>query len=229
MTVGYLLGLDDFGSLVDLAVHRILVSDEVVTTKFRLGAPGGGSTPRAAGAGRGRSTHRADGAGLGASDPLLEEPDLRQHDCAEGTARPMADPEQAPSTAPTSSRSVSGSTSSPSSCSGSCGARRPPTHRLASLCRCIQGVRIHWPPCTISTHGRALDLATKWACSADLSREGLPSRREERPVMSRSTSTVRLTCVALGRRANGWPIGHHEELSKLLDTAQVVNVCRWAS
>jgi len=121
----------------------------------------------------------------------------------------MADPEQAPSTAPTSSRSVSGSTSSPSSCSGSCGARRPPTHRLASLCRCIQGVRIHWPPCTISTHGRALDLATKWACSADLSREGLPSRREERPVMSRSTSTVRLTCVALGRRANGWPIGHH--------------------
>jgi hypothetical protein len=103
------------------------------------------------------------------------------------------------------------------------------THRLASLCRCIQGVRIHWPPCTISTHGRALDLATKWACSADLSREGLPSRREERPVMSPSTSTVRLTCVALGRRANGWPIGHHEELSKLLDTAQVVNVCRWAS
>ncbi len=39
MTVGYLLGLDDFGSLVDLAVHRILVSDEVAATKFRLGAP----------------------------------------------------------------------------------------------------------------------------------------------------------------------------------------------
>ena len=168
MTVGYLLGLDDFGALVDLAVHRILVSDEVAATRFCLGAPGGGSTPRAAGAGRGRSTHRADGAGLGASDPLLEEPDLRQHDRAEGTARPMADPEQAPSTAPTSSRSVSGSTSSPSSCSGSCGPRRSPTGSR----RCAAASRrcaYPWPPCTIAPHRAAprraaLELATKWAC-----------------------------------------------------------------
>src|SRR6476469_6733102 len=94
MTVAYLLRLGDFGSLVDLAVYRILASDEVAATKFRLGAPGGGSTPRAAGAGRGRSTHRADGARLGASDPLLEEPDLRQQDRAEGTARPVADPDR---------------------------------------------------------------------------------------------------------------------------------------
>ncbi len=181
MTVGCLLGLDDFGSLVDLAVHRILVSNEVAATKFRLGAPGGGSTPRAAGAGRGWPTRRADGAGLGASDPLLEEPDLRQHDRAEGTARPMADPEQAPSTAPTSSRSVSGSTNSPGSCSSSCGARRPPTgsRRCAAASRrCVS----RGPPCTISTHDSALDLATEWACSADLERPAEDRQRSRRVV-----------------------------------------------
>jgi hypothetical protein len=39
MAVDSLVGLDDFGSLVELAVQRILVSDEVAATKFRSGAP----------------------------------------------------------------------------------------------------------------------------------------------------------------------------------------------
>lgn len=39
MAADSLVELDDFGSLVDLAVQRILVSDEVAATKFRSGAP----------------------------------------------------------------------------------------------------------------------------------------------------------------------------------------------
>src|SRR4051812_37458503 len=39
MAVDSLVGLDGFGSLVDLAVQRILVSDDVAATKFRSGAP----------------------------------------------------------------------------------------------------------------------------------------------------------------------------------------------
>jgi chorismate mutase len=43
------------------------------------------------------------------------------------------------------------------------------THRLASLCRRLQEVRI--PVAAVhhldALHRRALDLATEWACSAD--------------------------------------------------------------
>jgi hypothetical protein len=39
MAVDPLVGPDGFGSLVDLIVQRILVSDEVAATKFRSGAP----------------------------------------------------------------------------------------------------------------------------------------------------------------------------------------------
>jgi hypothetical protein len=39
MAVDSLVGPGGFGSLVDLAVQRILVSDEVAVTKFRSGAP----------------------------------------------------------------------------------------------------------------------------------------------------------------------------------------------
>src|ERR1700712_1553959 len=39
MAADSLVELDDFGSLVDLAVQRILVSDEVAATKYRSGAP----------------------------------------------------------------------------------------------------------------------------------------------------------------------------------------------
>jgi hypothetical protein len=39
MAVDSLVGPGGFGSLVDLAVQCILVSDEVAVTKFRSGAP----------------------------------------------------------------------------------------------------------------------------------------------------------------------------------------------
>jgi hypothetical protein len=41
MAADSLVELDDFGSLVDLAVQRILVSDEVAATKFRCEQPTG--------------------------------------------------------------------------------------------------------------------------------------------------------------------------------------------
>jgi chorismate mutase-like protein len=111
MTVGYLLVLDDFGSLVDLAVHRILVSDEVAATKFRLGAPAEDLLrERQVLAEAGRRTVQM-GLDWELAIRFLRSQIYASKIVQRGLlARGQAHPEQAPSTDLTSSRSVSGST-----------------------------------------------------------------------------------------------------------------------
>jgi chorismate mutase len=169
MAVDSLVGLDDFGSLVDLAVQRILVSDEVAATKFRSGAPVEDLLRERqvlAEAGR-----RAVQMGV---DWELAIRFLRSQMYASKIvqwgmlARWQAHPEQAPSTAPDLQSirerldELTEQLLEQLRCTQA-------THRLTSLCRRLQDVRI--PVAAVhhldALHRRALDLATGWACSAD--------------------------------------------------------------
>jgi chorismate mutase len=169
MAVDSLVGLDDFGSLVELAVQRILVSDEVAATKVRSGAPVEDLLRERqvlAEAGR-----RAVQMGL---DRELAIRFLRSQTYASKIvqrgllARWQAHPEQAPSTAPDLQSirerldELTEQLLEQLRCTQA-------THRLASLCRRLQEVRI--PVAAVhhldALHRRALDLATEWACSAE--------------------------------------------------------------
>jgi chorismate mutase len=169
MAVDSLVGLDDFGSLVDLAVQRILVSDEVAATKFHSGAPVQDllrERRMLAEAGR-----RAVQMGL---DRELAIRFLRSQIYASKIvqsgllARWQAHPEQAPSTAPDlqSIRERLDQLDEQLLDRLRC---TQATHRLASLYRRLQEMRI--PVAAVhhldALHRHALDLATEWACSAD--------------------------------------------------------------
>jgi chorismate mutase len=169
MAADSLVESDDFGSLVDLAVQRILVSDEVAATKFRSGTPVE-DLPRErqvlAEAGR-----RAVQMGL---DGELAARFLRSQIYASKIvqrgmlARWEAHPEEVPSTAPDLESirdrldELTEQLLEQLRCTQA-------THRLASLCRRLQEVRI--PVAAVhrldALHRRALDLATEWACSAE--------------------------------------------------------------
>src|SRR3954452_11237399 len=161
--------LDDFGSLVDLAVQRILVSDEVAATKFRSGAPVEDLLRERqvlAEAGR-----RSVQLGL---DRELAIRFLRSQIYASKIvqsgllARWQAHPEQAPSTAP-DLQSIRERLDQLDEQLLEQLRRTRATHRLASLCR--RPLEGHIPlgalPHLDALHRRALAPATEWACSAE--------------------------------------------------------------
>ena len=169
MAADSLVESDDFGSLVDLAVQRILVSDEVAATKFRSGTPVEDLLRERqvlAEAGR-----RAVQMGL---DGELAVRFLRSQIYASKIvqrgmlARWEAHPEEVPSTAPDLESirdrldELTEQLLEQLRCTQA-------THRPASLCRRLQEVRI--PVAAAhhldALHRRALDLATEWACSAE--------------------------------------------------------------
>jgi chorismate mutase len=160
---------DDFGSLVDLAVQRILVSDEVAANKFHSGAPVEDllrERQMLAEAGR-----RAVQLGM---DPELairfvsSQIDASKIVQSGLLARWQAHPEQAPSTAPDLQSirerldQLDEQLLDQPRCSRS-------THRLASLCRRLPEVRM--PVAAVhhldALHRHALVPATEWACSAE--------------------------------------------------------------
>ena len=165
MVADSLVEPDDFGSLVDLAVQRILVSDEVAATKFRSGAPVEDLLRERqvlAEAGR-----RAVQLGL---DQELAIRFVRSQIYASKIvqsgllARWQAHPEQAPSTTPDlqSIRERLDQLDEQLR-------RTRATHRLASLCRRLRELRI--PVAAAhhldTLHHRALIPATEWPCSAE--------------------------------------------------------------
>jgi chorismate mutase-like protein len=169
MAADSLVELDDFGSLVDLAVQRILVSDEVAATKFRSGVPVEDLLREQqvlAEAGR-----RAVRMGL---DQELAIRFLRSQIYASKIvqsgllARWQTHPEEAPSTAPDLQSirerldQLDEQLLEQLRCTQA-------THRLASLCRRLHEVRI--PVAAVhnldALHRRAIAPAIEWACSAE--------------------------------------------------------------
>jgi chorismate mutase len=162
------VGPDHFGALVDLAVQRILVSDDVAATKFRSGAPVEDllrERRMLAEAGR-----RAVQMGL---DRELAIRFLRGQICASKIvqrgllARWQAHPEEVPSTARDIQSIRERLDELTDQLLGELRCAQA-THRLASLCR-LQELRT--PVAAVhhldALHRRALDLATEWACSAE--------------------------------------------------------------
>jgi chorismate mutase len=160
---------DDFGSLVDLAVQRILVSDEVAATKFRSGAPVEDLLRERqvlAEAGR-----RAAQLGL---DQELAIRFVRSQIYASKIvqsgllARWQAHPEQAPSTTPDLQSIRERLDQLDEQLLEQLRCARA-THRLASLCRRLRELRI--PVAAAhhldALHHRALIPATEWPCSAE--------------------------------------------------------------
>ena len=169
MAADSLVEPDDFGSLVDLAVQRILVSDEVAATKFRSGAPVEDLLRERqvlAEAGR-----RAVQLGL---DQELAIRFVRSQIYASKIvqsgllARWQAHPEQAPSTTPDLQSIRERLDQLDEQLLEQLRCTRA-THRLASLCRRLRDLRI--PVAAAhhldALHHRALIPATEWPCSAE--------------------------------------------------------------
>jgi chorismate mutase len=159
---------DDFGSLVDLAVQRILVSDDVAATKFRTGAPVEDLLRERQVLAEAR--RRAVQLGL---DQELATSFVRSQIYASKIvqsgllARWRTHPEQAPSTPP-DLQSIRSRIDQLDERLLEELRRTRATHRLASLCRRLREVRI--PVAAVhhldALHRRALASATEWACSA---------------------------------------------------------------
>ncbi|HZE00884.1 MAG TPA: gamma subclass chorismate mutase AroQ [Pseudonocardiaceae bacterium] len=169
MAADSLVEPDDFGSLVDLAVQRILVSDEVAATKFRSGAPVEDLLRERqvlAEAGR-----RAVQLGL---DQELAIRFLRSQIYASKIvqsgllARWQAHPEQAPSTTPDLQSIRERLDQLDEQLLEQLRCARG-THRLASLCHRLRELRI--PVAAAhhldTLHHRALIPATEWPCWAE--------------------------------------------------------------
>ena len=168
MAVDSLLGLDNVGSLVDLAVQRILVSDEVATTKFHSGAPV--EDPLRERQVLAEAGRRAVRMGL---DRELAIRFVRSQIYASRIvqsgllARWQAHPEQAPPTT-ADLPSIRARLDELTERLLEQLRHTQATHRLAAPCRRLREMRT--PVAAAhhldALHRRALDLATEWACSA---------------------------------------------------------------
>lgn len=162
--------LDDFGSLVDLAVQRILVSDDVAATKYRSGAPVEDLL---------RERQVLAEAGRRAAQMGLDrEFAIRffrsQIDASKVVQRGMlarwqAHPEEAPSTSP-DLQSIRERLDELTDQLLEQLRSTQVARRHTSLCR----IRLHEARVPVAAvhhldalHRRALDLATEWICSAD--------------------------------------------------------------
>jgi chorismate mutase len=162
--------LDDFGSLVDLAVQRILVSDDVAATKYRSGAPVEDLL---------RERQVLAEAGRRAAQMGLDrEFAIRffrsQIDASKVVQRGMlarwqAHPEEAPSTPP-DLQSIRERLDELTDQLLEQLRSTEVARRHTSLCR----TRLHEARVPVAAvhhldalHRRALDLATEWICSAD--------------------------------------------------------------
>ena len=169
MSVDSQVGPDDFGALVDLAVQRILVSDDVAATKFRSGAPVEDLLRE-----RQMLTEASNRAVQMGLDRELAIGFLRSQICASKAvqrgmlARWQAHPEEAPSIAP-DLQSIRERLDVLTEQLLEQLRRTQAADQLASLRRRLEEVRT--PVAAVhhldALHRRALDLATEWARSAE--------------------------------------------------------------
>src|ERR1700754_3391675 len=162
--------LDHFGALVDLAVQRILVSDDVAATKFRSGAPVedllrerqllAEASRRAVQMGLDREVAIRFLRGQIGARKIVQRGLL---------ARWQAHPEEVPSTARDIQSIRERLDELTDQLLGELRCTQAPHRLAASLCRRLQEVRT--PVAAVhhldALHRRALDLATEWACSAE--------------------------------------------------------------